>query len=469
MRYLVKTAGFLVLLCATLSLAQTTNVTLQVTDVDGQTWNNGTWSVQLTSPPGVPCCNYKISGTSTAVPNQSQSGSLGNTGVSALVVTPNTSIAPTGTQWSFTVCPQAAPTPCYTQAFNVTGASQTVTVVPPPIRISLVNPNVTVRAYLDIEVINGNVGASYFNLTDTSFHVCSTITGGVCTYTQIAGGGGFAGSTDQIQLGIALNTGTYLTLPQGCVAYTQVSLGGPTLFQCRAADLSNGTTGNGFVVLNNIPNLTNPFFTSPSMSNATIGGGGSTTEIKMTSTGSTACDTPTAGVNFLCAGPNSILQFSADGNPYASPVIPMFSGSFSTTSATGAAVTGWTSGTIRAGQTVHFHCTGAWSIATAVATGGFGINASQTPQSIYYNLTISGNTTNGATGVKNATAASGTVTLFNNGSVNAINTLYPFSIDGSMVWNAVSSGTWNVVAATGNAADALTVNQGSACWYQVVN
>ena len=182
------------LLGATLASAQSTSVTLQVTDLDAQTWNNGSWSVQLVSPPGVPCCNYVIIGGGT-VPNQQQSGALSGTGGATFTVTPNTSIAPTGTKWSFQVCAQAAPTPCFTQQFTITGASQTVTINPPAIRISAVNPTVTIQAYQDIEVINGGLGSTYFNLITATLRVCSTQTLSVCNYTAIGGGGGGAFGT----------------------------------------------------------------------------------------------------------------------------------------------------------------------------------------------------------------------------------------------------------------------------------
>ena len=193
-------AAFLVLLWATLCQGQSTSVTLQVTDLDVQTWNNGTWSVQLTSPPGVPCCNYNILGTNTPVPNQQQSGALSGTGGASLTVTPNTSIAPARTQWTFQVCPQASPSPCFQQSFTITGAAQTVTINPPAIRINLQNPVVKVTAYQDIEAVNGSFGSEYFNLTSSAVRVCISVALNVCTYAALGGGGGTpGGSNTQIQ------------------------------------------------------------------------------------------------------------------------------------------------------------------------------------------------------------------------------------------------------------------------------
>src|SRR5229473_5292008 len=83
------------LFLTTLAWGQTTSVTLQVTDADGQSWGNGTWSVVLTTPPGNPVPPlFKIFGTNTTVPNQQQGGILSLTGLASLTVTPNASIAP---------------------------------------------------------------------------------------------------------------------------------------------------------------------------------------------------------------------------------------------------------------------------------------------------------------------------------------------------------------------------------------
>src|SRR5271170_1990758 len=105
---LMKRLLVLLLLLTALAGAQTTSVTFQVIDNDAQTWNFGTWSVQLGMPPSLPQSNrFVILGTSTAVPNQQQNGFLDATGNGALTVTPNTSIAPSGSVWIFQFCPLA--------------------------------------------------------------------------------------------------------------------------------------------------------------------------------------------------------------------------------------------------------------------------------------------------------------------------------------------------------------------------
>lgn len=186
-----------VLLLATLCRAQTTSVTLSVVDAGGQSWNNGTWSVQLVSPPGVPCCNYVIAGTSTPVPNQQQSGTLGAAGTASLTVTPVTSIAPSGTQWSFTGCSQAAPAPCFTKSFTVSGASQSVSLTPPAIQINLTQPQLRYAAYSDSEVVGGALGQMYWNLTDSTFHICTSVVVS-CVFTSLSFTGGLPIASAQL-------------------------------------------------------------------------------------------------------------------------------------------------------------------------------------------------------------------------------------------------------------------------------
>jgi hypothetical protein len=169
-------------ICLTASaVAQTTSVTLQATDADAQTWNNGTWTASLYSPPGVPNNKYVITATGVTVPNQQQSGNLNTSGAGSLTVTPNIAISPSGTQWQFSFCPQAAPSQCQQYSTSITGASQTVAPALPAIRISAINPVVRVTAYTDTEISGANAGTFYFNLTDLSIHFCTAATGQTCT------------------------------------------------------------------------------------------------------------------------------------------------------------------------------------------------------------------------------------------------------------------------------------------------
>ncbi len=146
------------------SLVGATTVTLTVTDAESQTWNNGTYSIQLVSPPGTTSGPpFFLNGTVTPVPNQLQVGTLSGTGTASLTLTDNATIAPALSVWRFTICPQAT-APCFVQAVQIVGASQTVNLVPPIIRIPGANIPPTTLAYTDAEVANPGLGTIYYNL-----------------------------------------------------------------------------------------------------------------------------------------------------------------------------------------------------------------------------------------------------------------------------------------------------------------
>lgn len=216
-------ALLLIALCLS-AVGQTTSVTLVALDADSQSWNNGTWSASLYSPPGVPQGPYVILGGSTPVPNQQQTGLLNGSGTASLTVTPNTSISPSGTQWTFVFCPQATPAACSQFPTTVSGASQNVAPTLPAIRLSVTNPVIRVTAYADAEITGAAVGSIYFNLTDQTIHVCTTFVAPGCTAWSVVGtgggGGGITGLTPQV-------------IPQAAT---------PTTIQNSSPQLDNGLT-----------------------------------------------------------------------------------------------------------------------------------------------------------------------------------------------------------------------------------
>lgn len=140
----------LVLLCAPVFA---TTVTLTVTDADSQTWNNGTYTATFI-PPALTDPNL-LPATPTVT------GSLSGTGTASLTLTDNATLL--GSQWRFIVCPAASST-CYTYGpITVTGATQTVAIAPPAIRIP--GGSAIALAYADTEISSPAVGAQYYSLT----------------------------------------------------------------------------------------------------------------------------------------------------------------------------------------------------------------------------------------------------------------------------------------------------------------
>jgi hypothetical protein len=161
-----KLLAILILVAAsTLVGAQTTAVSLNVTDGDSQAWANGTYSVALVPTPGTPGGPYYIMGSVTPVPNQFQTGTLDSSGNASLTVTPNTSIAPSGSIWRFTACSGTSPVVCYVSSLTITGASYSANLTPPALRIQMVSPVYNYSFYQDIEGAGPQNGSVYWNLT----------------------------------------------------------------------------------------------------------------------------------------------------------------------------------------------------------------------------------------------------------------------------------------------------------------
>jgi hypothetical protein len=244
---LVVAAAFLFAVAA--AHCQTTTVTLQATDADGQSWNNGSWIATLYSPPGVPNGPFNILGTSTAVPNQTQGGFLSGTGGASLTLTPNASIAPAGTQWQFSFCPQATAA-CTQIAVTIVGATQTVAPALAGIRASVLSPINRVTAYRDTEITGANVGAFYLNLTDQGLHVCITAVSNQCTVWGGGGSGGGGGgscsgancfnATTYGASTTADNSVAFAAMTAAAMAQAKISVGTPTL---KSVVTVPGTTG----------------------------------------------------------------------------------------------------------------------------------------------------------------------------------------------------------------------------------
>ena len=186
----------LILLLSSLCFTQTTTVTLQVTDTpDGQTWNNGSWRVQLLPlTNNISISSLKITTTGQSVPNPIQSGMLNGTGGASVTVTPTTAITPMGTQWTFTVCPFAT-SPCYSQNYIIYGTTQNITINPPSIRIG--NPNIILsKTYGDFEIIP-SPGMIWLDVTANQPRYVNALS--IIQALSGGGGGNPGGAVGQVQ------------------------------------------------------------------------------------------------------------------------------------------------------------------------------------------------------------------------------------------------------------------------------
>jgi hypothetical protein len=141
-----------------------TVVTLQVTDADSQTWNNGTYQVSAVK-----------SGTATA---PAAITALSGSGAATVSIT-------TGSTARFTVCPDMD-TACYKQDVAITGDTQSVTLAPPAIRVKAKTLTATTRAYADAEVTSPVKGTEYFNTVDGARHMYDGSTWGTLSQAGAA-------------------------------------------------------------------------------------------------------------------------------------------------------------------------------------------------------------------------------------------------------------------------------------------
>ena len=238
---------FLMLTC---SYAQYTTVTATgITDSDGTLWANGTVSVALQpNPAQANLNNYKLCSSgaslSTAVTTQGPV-SLGSGGSFSFTVYDNSLVCPQGSQYQFTVCPDAS-SKCGVITLPVTGTSVNITsqidaMLPLP-RFPAVIGN---YGYTDAEaILSLEPGNIYYNVNDLCYR-------------------GYSGAT------WACVTGNFISIPvtvaQGGTGATTASgalanLGGISSTATTAQSTAGSLAVAGSVSAPTMLSSTNPFY-----------------------------------------------------------------------------------------------------------------------------------------------------------------------------------------------------------------
>jgi hypothetical protein len=179
-----KKLALLLSLSSSVALAQFTSVTATISDSDGQTWNNGRWSATLYNP--FPANPPSIGGVPLTATQLNLGGFLSPSGVLTASMADNSQVAPTGTQWQFTICPNAS-TQCSTMLSAVSGASENLsTTLSSQLRQTRFPASPTAFGYLDAEIYPIPLpGGQYFNVTNS---ITRQWTG--TTWQNVGGGGG---------------------------------------------------------------------------------------------------------------------------------------------------------------------------------------------------------------------------------------------------------------------------------------
>jgi hypothetical protein len=232
-----------------------TNVTAVLQDSSGQLWRNALWQASFKPPFGNP---YQPNNNGNLItPNQT--GVASGLGVMTVTLDDNLAVAPAGSKWTFTICPNSSTGNCGVIDVTVTGANQNISsIINPILPIPNVNVAPTVyRAYGDIYAFGG-YGAIYTNVIDGTTRICqlSLCNGGGWA---IIGGGGSSillqtnGVTNSSQSLLDLVAGTNITLSNSAGHTTITAAGG-----------GGGVTGSG--TTNTIPLWTS----SSALGNSTI-------------------------------------------------------------------------------------------------------------------------------------------------------------------------------------------------------
>jgi hypothetical protein len=149
-----------------------TSVTATLQDSSAQVWANATWTTTFITPFGNPSTPNN---NGNAITNN-QSGVADSSGIFSVSLDDNNVVAPAGSKWKFTICPNASVSACAEVQLIITGPSMDIsaalnsTIVPPQVGAQ---PNI-VRAYNDTEV-NGAFGALYINSIDNTLRECELV------------------------------------------------------------------------------------------------------------------------------------------------------------------------------------------------------------------------------------------------------------------------------------------------------
>ena len=235
-------ALFFVFFASTIAVAQTATITATVTDQDGQTWNNGKFTLTLTFPPPVPqLITFNGSLYSTYAPFNGQTvwtGTLNATGQLLISNIPrNDYFVPTSSTYTLNICPNASAN-CYVlPGINVNSPTDNLTS-----QINPAGPRFETGAgqygYLDVEINQPvKINTSYFNVTSqqqrvwngTSFQTNGGTGGGsitgVTAGTGMTGGGTTGNVTLSMQSTVTQVNGVNCPIGSSCTIPTSGTVG----------------------------------------------------------------------------------------------------------------------------------------------------------------------------------------------------------------------------------------------------
>lgn len=304
-----------------------------------------------------------------------------------------------------------------------------------------------------------------------------TMTGKLNTVASASGGAGFnlapgsAPSSPNNGDAWLTSTGLFARINGGTVGFT--AAGSPSA--CSNAVVTGFTLNTASAPTSNCTSLTSAYLPLSSMGTIT-GGTWNGTAIANTNGGTGQNTSSSTGVAQVSSGTWSVSTALANGttgtaqaigdtsndvatNSFISQGILTNASAYTNGTTTGSPIV--TSGTLAVNTFIYFRCVGQYSFTTASEKAEFGITASQTPQTIFYNVNIT-SSTSASTQLFATANANSTLLAAPIAAQTPLGTLYTFSVEGGLLVNNTTGGTFALIGATNNSSGTLAIAQNSA-------
>lgn len=305
------------LLAPLISFGQSTTTSATITDSDGFLWMNGNYTISFVPNPSYPSLgSYQWTGGNLQQ-NALFQGALSSGGAFSVSLPSTSAITPAGSQWKFTICPNAT-TGCFAVNSAVNGGSLSLTsllsaaAVGPRFPTSTSGSGASAFGYGDIEISPiPNPGGQYFNTTTlicrqwngTSFQACGSGGGGGASSppvfsVQLAQTGGAFISDPNITINTASHTLTSPQIDAGTIGYAPGGMIDLRSSTCGAVGNFQGLPVSASISSgSNVLTVSSAFFTSANIGmTVVIHGAGPTGNTPVLITTISSITSPTVAV-----------------------------------------------------------------------------------------------------------------------------------------------------------------------------
>lgn len=171
-----------------------TTVSGTIVDSSTQIWSAATITANIVPPFNNPA---QLLNNGSPITSPTTSTTTDNSGNFSFSLDNNAVVTPSGSQWNFTICPNATVNTCSTVKLTITGASMNIsTQINNAIALPIVNTSPSIfRAYGDTEAFGGQ-GAVYWRSIDNTFRGCAQTLCSGSGWVAVGGSGGLGTVTN---------------------------------------------------------------------------------------------------------------------------------------------------------------------------------------------------------------------------------------------------------------------------------